>query len=152
MFAVIAPLAARPVAAPRRATTHRAVTRAAADDKFASAPAPSLDAPAPAMKAKDAKRAAKKAEKLAKKAAASAAPLQKPKRRKAKTGQKKVDLPPTEAELRAPAKYDALVAEAFAANCGCAISLQAARAEAAKAKKKGKGALNAAKSAARLFS
>ena len=48
--------------------------------------------------------------------------------------------------------HDALVAEAFAANCGCAISLQAARAEAAKAKKKGKGALNAAKSAARLFS
>jgi hypothetical protein len=63
------------------------------------------------MKAKDAKRAAKKAEKLAKKAAASAAPLQKPKRRKAKTGQKKVDLPPTEAELRASAKYDAMVEE-----------------------------------------
>ena len=80
-------------------------------DKFASAPAPSLDAPAPAMKGKDAKRAAKKAAKLEKKAAASAAPRQKPKRRKAKTGEKKVDLPPTEAELRASAKYDAMVEE-----------------------------------------
>ena len=102
MFAVIAPLVARPVAA---------VTRAAADDQFTSAPAPSLDAPAPAMKAKDAKKAAKKAAKLERKAAASAAPRQKPKRRKAKTGEKKVDLPPTEAELRAAAKYDAMVEE-----------------------------------------
>ena len=63
------------------------------------------------MKGKDAKKAAKKAEKVAKKAAASAAPLQKPKRRKAKTGEKKVDMPPTEAELRAAAKYDAMVEE-----------------------------------------
>ena len=112
MFAVLAPLAARPVAAPRRAAPRRAVTRAAADDQFASAPAPSLDAPAPgSMKGKDAKKAAKKAEKVAKKAAASAAPRQKPKRRKAKTGEKKVDMPPTEAELRAAAKYDAMVEE-----------------------------------------
>ena len=111
MFAVLAPLAARPSVAPRRASsTRRQTVVRASDDQFASAPAPDVGS-APALKKKDAAKQAKKQAKLERKANASAAPLQKPKRRKAKTGEKKVDLPPTEAELRASAKYDAMVEE-----------------------------------------
>tara|TARA_B110000261_G_scaffold148898_1_gene175043 strand:+ start:1908 stop:2633 length:726 start_codon:yes stop_codon:yes gene_type:complete len=108
MFAALAPIASRPVVVPRRASSfpgaRRVVTRAS-DDPFISAPAPDVGS----LKNKDAKKAAKKAEKTAKKSTATAAPLQKPKRRKPTSGEKKADLPPTEQELRASAKYDAMV-------------------------------------------
>ena len=120
MFAALASAAARPQALPssRPTPTRRSaplafsargrvtVVRAGADDQFGAASAPSLDA-APPMKNKDAKKAEKKAAKAAK----PPPKLQKPKRRKAPSGEKKVDLPPTEAELAASAKYDAMIAE-----------------------------------------
>mmetsp|Transcript_37595 Transcript_37595/g.93475 ORF Transcript_37595/g.93475 Transcript_37595/m.93475 type:complete len:279 (-) Transcript_37595:132-968(-) len=74
-----------------------------------SAPPPTFDAgaPAPALKNVDAKKLAKKAAKAAK----APPPLQKPKRRKAPSGEKAIEVPPTEAETAASDKYDAMLAE-----------------------------------------
>ena len=105
---------------PSLARSHRApglapLARASSDDAQSipggfeappvSAPPPAGGAPGPSViDEKAAKKAAKKANKPPPK-------LQKPKRRKAKTGEKPVVVPPTEAELAASAKYDEMLAE-----------------------------------------
>ena len=89
----------------------------AAVDGGDNAPAPSISAPsidaapAPGINKKDAKKAAKKAAKRAAKKDKAPPKLQKPRRRKAKTGEKKVDVPPTAAEIAASEKYDAMLEE-----------------------------------------
>jgi hypothetical protein len=65
---------------------------------------------AKALKSKEKKKLKKLEEKAARKAAASQQ-LQKPRVRKAASGEKKPDLPPTAAEIAASEKYDAMVAE-----------------------------------------
>lgn len=105
---VAAPFTARS-AATSKTKLPMSITRAGPEE-FSSAPAPSLDAaPTPGGMSKTAQR--KAAEKAAKKSAKKPkqAQNQKPKRRKAPSGEKKVDMPPTEAELAKAAKYDTML-------------------------------------------
>lgn len=99
------------------ATANSIVVRASAAGDDSAAPSPSLSAP-PVDSAAGAPspgvgagKASKKGDKKSAKAAKSPPPLQKPKRRKAKTGEKKVEVPPTAAEIAASEKYDAMLAE-----------------------------------------